>query len=360
MYDGFECQVKIGGLVSEAFIALQGIHQGAPCSMFNYEIFNNELLEFLQAVQPANKICDLVINTMAYADDVTVIAMSKATLQSLFNIADDYSRQWQFEYNPKKCKILVYGKDVNPENNAYLGNNKLSEVDMEPHLGVVLAKDFRYENEYIKQRIVTCNAINFGIQSLGSYIVPVNPRVASKLHHSLTIPKLCYGVEILDISEVALEQMETFQSKCAKVMHALPIQTSNVGCITTIGFKSIEATIEIMRMIFLWRMLLLPINCMYKIVLLRRLIQIETQGSGLGPVNRIIDVCKKYGLMKFVCESEKNAEYISLNQWKSKVKEIVMTRDIKRVNISCKLYKSLDMLNIRTKHGIIGWWFFYM
>ena len=67
---------------------------------------------------------------------------------------------------------------------------------------------------------------------------------------------------------------------------------------------------------------------------------------------------QNYGLMKFVYESVKNAEYISLNKWKSKVKEIVMAGDIKRVNTSCKLYKSLDMLNLKTKHGIIGWWLF--
>ncbi len=358
LYDGFECQVKIGGIVSEAFPALQGIHQGAPCSMFNYEIFNNELLELLQTCLPSNKICNIVINTMAYADDVTIIAQSKATLQSLFNIADKYSRKWQFEYNPNKCKILVYGKDINPEIDVYLGNHKLIEVDKEPHLGVVLARDVKYENDYVKQRIASCNAINYSIQSLGSYVVPVNPKVACKLHHSVTIPKLCYGVEILDISDVALEQMETFQGKCAKVIQALPIQTSNVGSITTVGFKTIEATIEIMRLMFLWRMLLLPISCIYKIVLLRRLMQITTQGYGTGPVNNIIDICKKYGLMNFVLESIEGAEYITLNEWKKRIKEYVMNRDIKRLNITCKLYKSLDMLKVNTTHRVISWWLY--
>ncbi len=93
MYDGFECQVKVGELLSETLLALQGVHQGAPCSMFNYEIFNNELLELLQVCKPANKLCNIVITTMTYADDVTIIAQSKATLQSMFNIADNYSRK---------------------------------------------------------------------------------------------------------------------------------------------------------------------------------------------------------------------------------------------------------------------------
>ena len=289
MYIGFECQVKVGGLLSEAFLALQGIHQGAPCSMFNYEIFNNELLELLQECKPTNKVCNIVMNTMAYADDVTIMAQTKVTLQTLFNIADNYSRKWQFEYNPNKCKVLVYGKDNNPEIDLYLGNHKLAEVNKETHLGVVLATDVKYENECIKQRIVSCNNINYGIQSLGSYVVPVNAKVSSKLHRSVTIPKLCYGVEVLDISDVALQQLETFQCKCAKVMQALPIQTANVGSITTLGFKTIEATIELMRLLFLWRTLLLPISSIYKIILLRRLLQITTQGFGKGPVNNIIE-----------------------------------------------------------------------
>ena len=71
--------------MSEPFIPLQGIHQGAPCSMLMFEVYDNELLLELEACTPGVKICKTTINGVAYADDITLLALSKASLQTLFD-----------------------------------------------------------------------------------------------------------------------------------------------------------------------------------------------------------------------------------------------------------------------------------
>ena len=55
-YKNLSCQVRLGSEISESFISLQGIHQGAPCSMLMFEVYDNDLLaELLQAVYLRSK-----------------------------------------------------------------------------------------------------------------------------------------------------------------------------------------------------------------------------------------------------------------------------------------------------------------
>ena len=112
--------------------------------MLMYEIYNNDLFIDLQKCEPPITLPDSRINAVAYADDITLLASSQASLQSLFNVADRYSRKWQFAFNPEKC-VLIYGRDKFNDGNVYLGYHKLKNIKKEPHLGVVLVTKPTYE-----------------------------------------------------------------------------------------------------------------------------------------------------------------------------------------------------------------------
>ena len=110
-YKKFECHVKIGKHMSESFEALQGIHQGAPCSMFMFQVFVNELLLMLKRSCYCIKLNGIRISSPAYADDLTIISLSSEGLQALLSIANRFSRKWRLSFNSDKCKILVFGED---------------------------------------------------------------------------------------------------------------------------------------------------------------------------------------------------------------------------------------------------------
>ena len=80
-----------------------------------------ELLDELQHNLPQTKLCDIVMNAVAYADDLTLMATSRASLMSLVDIADKYSRKWHFEFNlnPSKCAVLIYGKEKTIDQKFY-------------------------------------------------------------------------------------------------------------------------------------------------------------------------------------------------------------------------------------------------
>ena len=137
-----------------------------------------------------------------------------------------------------------------------------------------MATEDKYEVEYIKGRIAECKAICYGIHSIGSYRVPISPVVANKLYKDVCMPKLCYGAELMEIIKQSLYEMETFHCQSAKLIQGLPTQSSNSGSIFTIGWHSIEATVDIMRLMFLWRVLSMSMSNIYKVIMLRRIFEI--------------------------------------------------------------------------------------
>ena len=110
LYEVFVCNVLIEGHLSDDIVSLRGLHQGAPCSMFLFAIFIDELLRKIQDFSPGVKFHGCVINAMAFADDIAVITTCKNDLQALFDISYHYSKTWSFEFNPKKCVTLCFGK----------------------------------------------------------------------------------------------------------------------------------------------------------------------------------------------------------------------------------------------------------
>ena len=99
MYKGFQCCVQLENTRSGWFLALQGLHQGAPCSMLMHQVYENDLIiEFKQCMSGA-VISDIVVTSPAFSDDISLVAMSKKGLQRLFAIAYKYGLKWRFEFN---------------------------------------------------------------------------------------------------------------------------------------------------------------------------------------------------------------------------------------------------------------------
>ncbi len=121
MYNGFQCKVCSAVMMSDSFEALQGLHQGAPCSMLIFLVFINDLLSDLE--MDHSKICigNKIINNPAFADDICAIATTRSGLQSRFKIAYDYSQKWHFDFNPSKCRALAFSKDQALKINVTLG-----------------------------------------------------------------------------------------------------------------------------------------------------------------------------------------------------------------------------------------------
>ena len=72
----------------------------------------------------------------------------------------------------------------------------------------------------------------------------------------------------MDIHGGSLDLLESFHFKAAKIVQGLSDQAVNVGSLITVGWKPIDLHIDHLRLMFLWRLLLLLMTNVYKTVMI--------------------------------------------------------------------------------------------
>jgi len=275
-------------------------------------------------------------------------------LQSLVKIAHRYSKKWRFLFNPSKCSILQFGRTQKCIQ-VKIGENMIKNVRQDKHLGVVMTDKNDCVKSVMKEKIHQCKAISYSTQALGSHNAPITPKTYSKVHWSVCIPKLCYGSEVLDIDEDTMNTMETYHYEMAKHAQNLPKQCSNPGSIATLGWKGIRAHCNFLKLIFVWQLLSLSFECIFKKVCLKRLcLMLYTDVVRAGPLYNIMIVCKEYGLLDHVRYAIETGSYVTREVWKTLVKEMVHKLEVKRFVIQCQLYRSMHLLSDNTH--MCTWW----
>jgi hypothetical protein len=191
---------------------------------------------------------------------------------------------------------------------------------------------------------------------IGSARVPLNPIIGSKLYWQATVPKLTYGFEILQTKK-CVNLLEDSHCDAARILQGLPPQTAGVGCLATLGWGSMEAYVDVLKLMFMWRILLLPMNCIYKVIMLIRIhYHLNDQGgSHSGPTWEMVKICKKYNLIRYVMDGLNFGLYMSLMEWKREVKNCVSEYDKQCIGVTSTLFSSLRQINFEL-HFVNSWW----
>ena len=357
MFNNYKCVVRVGGDLTKEFRIERGIHQGSPCSMLLYALFINELIREINNDFVSMRSCGVSIGCAAYADDMVLMANSEEGLRRELDIASCYSRKWRFSFNPSKCSVVVFEKDKALRKDKFkMGKELIKVVDGEMHLGIWLSNSKTSNAEWLDKRIEACRNVCFAGQGIGSHRVPMTPKTSDKLYKAICIPKLTYGLEVVDINDVQATNLEAFNHDMAKMQQGLPRQCSNTGSVATMGRHSIKAHCDIMKIIFLWQLLCLPMSCIYKVVCVRRLCKILFFNKGnKGPIFRILEKCKEYGLYEHVKKALEYGKYMGKHKWKDKITPIIKTVDYKRRQVRYRMYISLRYLDTNS-YNMCSWW----
>ena len=114
-----------------------------------------------------------------------------------------------------------------------------------------------------------------------------------------------------------------------------------------------------MKLLYLWRVLLLPMSNIYKTVLVKRFMHhiVNSNACACGPVKSVINACIKYNLLHYVLNAIENGEYCCMSYWKKLVKTMIKDRHIKQWHITKPLFPSLMGFN-QDICKISPWWYF--
>ncbi len=122
----------------------------------------------------------LCVTSPAYADDLTINAISAKALQNLLDVVHKFSSKWRLLFNPSKCKIIIYGEDKTPHVSFKLGDEVIQRAPSHTHVGTVLSSSTQEVARYMKDRIKDCKKLTNAIHAIGSRRAPVLPRAHLK------------------------------------------------------------------------------------------------------------------------------------------------------------------------------------
>jgi hypothetical protein len=296
----------------------------------------------------------------AFADDIAVVSIQKAHLLTLLDIAFKESLKWLFRFNATKTEIIIFGKDKNPSRSLRVGTKDITVKSKGTHLGVLLTDAVSEKSEWIHEKAQVAKRNLNAIFSLGNHRTPVSAKTASYLYWTVCMTKFCHGLEIAELPQRCITIAEQLHGHAAKQIQGLPIQSANAACCAPLGWRSFTAHLELLQMLFLWRILLLPINSIYKqVVIVRFYHLLYTVGPHFGPLSDILQVFTKYDLVDTLRQAITGNSILSIGMAKRKFKDMILEAETKRFKATCMLYKRLSMF-IACIQDISMWpWWIY-
>ncbi len=196
MYSNTMSCVNINGNLTEWFYTNNGCRQGDVTSPTAFSILINDLLKEIKASEFGIKINDILLNILAYADDIVLLAETPEQLQKLINIVQNWCDKYRLIINPSKSKIVHFRNPPKQcsEFEFKLGNDgcKLDTVESYKYLGT-------FFDEYLtfgKATEVLSTAAN---RALGGMINKfkslreLNYKTYTKMYNSMVCPVMDYG-----------------------------------------------------------------------------------------------------------------------------------------------------------------------
>ena len=129
IYTDCYTQYKCGSNLSSNIKIIKGVKQGCPISMTLFCISINILLSIMNETSTSLELCGKKVNTLAFADDLIVIASSAKLLQTYIESMVHLTDKLRLKFRPNKCGH--YNSNTNTPYEIKIYNNVLPKVDKE-------------------------------------------------------------------------------------------------------------------------------------------------------------------------------------------------------------------------------------
>ena len=294
----------------------------------------------------------------AFADDISLLALHKPSLQAMLDIVHRHSAMWRYDFNHDKSHVLLYGDDHSPNTMLYLGDEVLKVLQVDKHLGIPLVTDPRLGIDIINGYISKGKRSLYASLGLGSRYNPVPPLTLSKLYWSVAIPQMTYGLELMHLDTNTEQALESVHISIAKVIQGLPKQTCGPAVLINIRWWSIHAFLAYERITLLWRILNMHMSDTCKKLVITRIIEVHRFGimrSPIGPVRLIAESLLEYGLLTDVTNAILHGSYCSLHSWKRTVRKHIHSVERNRWLVQSSMYSKLILFRQCNAENIHVW-----
>ncbi len=257
-YTEMETAILYQGKQSTWIPVERSVRQGGVLSPWLYMVYINDLPAELEQCGQGCQISGLYCGSPIQADDVSLASPTVVGLQDMIDIVQKYAYHWQYELNPIKSKIMVFGENQkNGERDNlkwHLNGMEIARVSEEKHVGIILdtsLKSFKRTKEACRKgRNSLMSILNTGANPSG-----LNPITAMKLVKSIVLPSSLYGCELWNsLSENEIIILDRSLNFHCKTIQGLDYRTRSDICLAMAGTIRLQGLIAIRKLSFLGRL----------------------------------------------------------------------------------------------------------
>jgi len=253
MFGSVERTVMMDGELSEPFDVKLGVAQGAVTSPFLYATFINSLLAELDTSERGVTIAGVHVASLAYADDIALIASTPDDLRALLELLSRYAHRWRFHFNAVKSNVMAFGTKRQIESadseRFQLGPDEISVTRDYKYLGCE-ASAFMGKASAVIDRLVRVARLKGSDLSGpgGCRYNGVHAVRSINLWMAYVRPVLEYGVEIWKPTRLQAKKIEAVL--CDFARHALGVdrRTGNDVLLSELGLSSLAARRDELRL----------------------------------------------------------------------------------------------------------------
>lgn len=221
-YSNQKMQIRWCSQVSDSFGISNGVKQGGIFSPILFCMYMDVLLERLQSLGVGCHLGSTFTGALSYADDLTLISPCPYALKSMLRICEDFAKEYDITFNPKKSQCIFFSRDRNPPKSPTeisLCGKQLKWFHEVKHLGNTVKFDLNESPEIQKKG----GDFIYHVNSLKAHFAHIQHDVLVKLFS--TYCSSFYGSQAWNLSDPALKSLYTKFNRGIRLLFKLPFQT---------------------------------------------------------------------------------------------------------------------------------------
>lgn len=243
LYAGTRLEVDWDPITISGIQTGKGLRQGCVLSPILFALYLKRLGDALMESGQGVRAGAIHIPALFFADDVVLMAESRAALQVLMDRVGDFGKEWRLEVNKGKTKVMIFGRGRTKEWRWQIGEVIIEQTDEYKYLGVLVSGTGKWWSRWEKNFMATGRRLIGRLRYLAGQSCN-RSWVARVLWENVAMSILGYGSEVIPMSKKVRTEWEFLQSEMARYILGASIRTRKEALRGDLGWWRVDEFAE--------------------------------------------------------------------------------------------------------------------